>query len=223
MEKIVSLQAEEEKRIIEFANSKNLLIDSKAVSVLLKKANFMDILEDFAQRNIFLVTEAVLGDYLAKKEIPDLQLVLEGAIAADDPESAGVYARLKTQYRSDPDLHLHDSQNDSPVWVNALQRSADVVIQKSLREGFGLTVTEALWKGKAVIGGDTPGIRLQIKNGRTGFVVGSPEECARRIVQLIRQPALARRLGRQGQALVRREFLMNRLILDFLRLSRSLA
>lgn len=159
--------------------------------------------------------------YLAKKELPKLQLVLEGAMEAkDDPQAAAIYNQLTMEYKNDPDIFLHGGKTLSDLsyqtWINALQRRADVVIQKSLREGFGLTVTEALWKGKAVIGGNAAGIKVQIKNGRNGFIVKSPSECAKRMVQLINNPGLARTLGKSGKNIVRKNFLFNRLILDFL-------
>lgn len=161
--------------------------------------------------------------YLAKKKLPGLQLILEGAMEAkDDPQAAGIYSQLKMEYQNDTDIIFHGSKNlpDSAyqLWINALQRQSTVVIQKSLREGFGLTVTEALWKGKAVIGGNAAGIRLQIKNGRNGFIASSPAECAEQIVRLINNQELARRLGRRGRETVRKNFLFNRLILDFLQL-----
>ena len=166
--------------------------------------------------------------YLAKKRIPKLQLVLEGAMEAkDDPEARGIFSKLKIEHQSDPDIFLHGLKTQAEpayeTWINALQRRADVVIQKSLREGFGLTVTEALWKGKAVIGGNALGIKAQIQNGRSGFIVNSPAECAKRIIQLIQNPNLAKRLGSRGQKIVRQNFLFNRLIFDFLKIYEQIA
>lgn len=161
--------------------------------------------------------------YLAKRKIPKLQLVMEGAMEAkDDPEAAEIFKRLRMEHGEDPDIYLRGAKTTGDrayqVWINALQRHADIVIQKSLKEGFGLTVTEALWKGKAVIGGNATGIKAQIQNGSNGFIVRSPAECAKKIVQLIENKKLARRLGQQGQKTVRQKFLMNRLILDFLKI-----
>src|SRR3989344_2800552 len=166
--------------------------------------------------------------YLAKKEIPKLQLVLEGALEAkDDPEARGIFSKLKIEYQNDPDIYLYGFKTLSggayQDWVDALQTRADVIIQKSLREGFGLTVTEALWKGKAVIGGNALGIKAQIQNGRSGFIASSPAECAKRIVQLIQNPHLAQRLGSRGQKIVRQNFLFNRLIFDFLKIYEQIA
>ena len=159
--------------------------------------------------------------YLAKKVIPKLQLVLEGVMEAkDDPQAESIFNELKMEYKNDPDIFLHGQKTLTDrayqAWINALQSHSDVVLQKSLREGFGLTVTEALWKSKAVIGGNALGIKVQIKNGRNGFIVKSPAECAKRIIQIIKNPGLAKALGREGRNNVRKNFLFNRLILDFL-------
>src|SRR3989344_690389 len=165
---------------------------------------------------------------LAKKITPGLQLVLEGSLAvADDPEAMGLYLRLKNTYGRDPDIFLNGpagpkAKKYGERWINILQRGSNIVIQKSLKEGFGLTVAEALWKNKAVIGGGTFGIKAQIKNGKSGFVVNSPEECASRIVQLLNQPKLADRLGQQGHDLVKKYFLFSHLILDFLEVYKNL-
>lgn len=159
--------------------------------------------------------------YLAKRQIPGLQLVMEGAIIAqDDPEAYELYNRLKAKYQNDKDLFLLGENNlsseDMSEWVNCLQSKALVVIQKSLREGFGLTVSEALWKGKVVIGGDALGIKAQITNGFNGYIVQTSKQCADRIVQLIKNPTLANKMGIRGRNEVRKRFLFNSLIHDFL-------
>jgi trehalose synthase len=105
---------------------------------------------------------------------------------------------------------------DDPVLVNALQRKAAVVLQKSTREGFGLTVTEAMWKGAAVIGGNVGGIRHQIEDGSNGFLVNNSEEAAVRMVQLLKDPSLREQLGSRAKASVREKFLMSRLLEDWL-------
>jgi trehalose synthase len=105
---------------------------------------------------------------------------------------------------------------DDPVLVNALQRKAAVVLQKSTREGFGLTVTEAMWKGAAVIGGNVGGIRHQIEDGRNGFLVDTPDEAAARMVQILKDPRLREHLGVNAKASVREKFLMSRLLEDWL-------
>lgn len=148
---------------------------------------------------------------LASKEV-DARLVLLGNVATDDPEGEQVYQDL-LKYRNDRIIIL--SREDTAL-VNALQRQAAVVIQKSLREGFGLTVTEAMWKGAAVIGGNVGGIRVQIEDGETGYLVDSVEETAERIVELIRKPEKREALGQAAREAVRKNYLLTRLLEDHL-------
>ncbi len=148
---------------------------------------------------------------LALREV-DARLVLLGNVATDDPEGPEIYrALLACQNERIHILSVQDS-----ALVNALQRRAAVVVQKSLREGFGLTVTEAMWKGAAVVGGRVGGIRHQIQDGVNGFLVDTVEQAAQRIVQLVRDPDLRRRLGTAARETVRRRFLMSRLMEDYL-------
>jgi len=140
---------------------------------------------------------------IARKEV-DCTLVLVGNVATDDPEGEEVYASLLDS-REERIIVL--SVQDSAL-VNALQRRAAVVLQKSIREGFGLTVAEAMWKGTPVIGGDVGGIRHQIRDGKNGFLVSSVEEAAKRIVQLIKDRKLRRTLGERAKEDVRGRFLM---------------
>src|SRR5262249_26955469 len=105
---------------------------------------------------------------------------------------------------------------DDPLLVNALQRAAAVVLQKSLREGFGLTVTEAMWKGAAVVGGNVSGIRRQIADGENGFLVDSVEQAAARLVERVKNPVLRERIGQRARESVRRNFLMTRLMEDWI-------
>ena len=148
---------------------------------------------------------------IARKEI-DCTLVLVGNIATDDPQGQDVFTALCQ--RAAERIRILSVQ-DSAL-VNALQRKAAVVLQKSIREGFGLTVTEAMWKGAAVIGGRTGGIAHQIDDGVNGFLVDSVEETAERIVALLKDRSLAVRLGQKAKESVRRRFLMTRLMEDWL-------
>lgn len=148
---------------------------------------------------------------IARKQV-DCTLVLVGNVATDDPEGQEVFASL-CQCAEDRIRIL--SVQDTAL-VNALQRRATVVVQKSIREGFGLTVTEAMWKGAAVIGGNVGGIKHQIQNGKNGFLVNNVEEAAKRIVQLIKDKASRERLGRNARETVRSRFLMTRLMEDWL-------
>jgi trehalose synthase len=148
---------------------------------------------------------------IARRHV-DATLVLLGNVATDDPEGQAVFESL-LDCKEERILIL--TAEDSAL-VNALQRAAAVVLQKSLREGFGLTVTEAMWKGAAVIGGDCGGIRRQIEDGVNGFLVSSVEQAAERIVQLIQDVGLRRRLGEAARETVRGRFLMTRLAEEYL-------
>lgn len=161
--------------------------------------------------------------YLAKKEIPDLQLALVGIFQAqDDPEAIEVFERVKKHAKGDPDIFLFSNLEkpniENDILVNTIQVASDVILQKSIKEGFGLTVTEAMWKEKPVIGGNVGGIKLQIKNNENGFLVNSPKEAAKRIVQLIKNPELAKKFGKKAQKTVKEKFLIPRLLRDYLRL-----
>lgn len=155
---------------------------------------------------------------IAKLHHPSLQLVLAGGTADDDPEGAEVLAEVQQAAGDDPDLKVLLLPPDAHLTINALQRMAAIVLQKSIKEGFGLTVTEALWKGKPVIGGATGGIRLQVHDYHTGFLVYSPEGAAYRIRYLLRYKDKRERMGRTGQAFVRDHFLLTRNLRDYLSL-----
>jgi trehalose synthase len=160
---------------------------------------------------------------VAKEEIPDAQLVLVGSMAHDDPEAWHFLELAQEHSADDPDIHiLTNLQDVGPVAVNAFQRASDVVVQKSIREGFGLTVAEAMWKDRPVIGGNVGGIRLQIEDGVTGYLVDSPEECARRLVELLPDAKRREEMGRAGRVRVRERFLMLRELTDYLTLLASL-
>jgi len=148
---------------------------------------------------------------IARKQV-DATLVLVGNIATDDPEGQEIFSQL-CQCNEERIRIL--SVQDTAL-VNALQRRAAVVLQKSLREGFGLTVTEAMWKGTPVIGGKVGGIRHQIEDGENGFLVESVDEAAERIVEIVKNPDLRRKLGDKAKETVRERFLMTRLMEDWL-------
>ncbi len=156
----------------------------------------------------------------AKQDIPSLQLALVGVMAAqDDPEAQVVLEQVQRHTGADPDIHLFsDPDAVKAREVNAFQTASTVVLQKSIREGFGMTVTEAMWKGSAVIGGNCGGIRVQIEDGQNGFLVQTPEEGACRVVELIRNPDLRTRIGAAGRESVRKRYLLPRLAEDYLRI-----
>jgi trehalose synthase len=153
---------------------------------------------------------------LARREV-DCTLVLLGNVATDDPEGEEIYEHL---LKCKEERIIILCRQDSAL-VNALQRRAAVVIQKSIREGFGLTVTEAMWKGTPVIGGNVGGIRYQIEDGVNGFLVSSVEEAAERIVRLIKDKKLRNEMGRKARQTVMKGFLMTRLLEQYLDLFNS--
>jgi trehalose synthase len=161
---------------------------------------------------------------LVKKEFPDLQLVLVANMAADDPEEWSYYERVARRAASDPDIHLLcNLQGIGHTGINAVQRAARVVVHKSLREGFGLAVAEALWKAKPVVAGNVTGIRLQIFDGQTGFLASTINQAARKILELLEEPEKAEAMGQAGREHVRENFLCTRYLRDFLVLFRNLS
>ena len=158
----------------------------------------------------------VIEMYKLIKETNDCQLVLAGGGASDDPEGAQVLAEVREAAGNDPDLHVLLLPNDAHLEINALQRASTIVIQKSTKEGFGLTVSEALWKGKPVIGGATGGIPLQILDGLNGYLINSPEGAAFRCRFLLNHPEVAAEMGRRGIEQVRQNFLLTRNLRDYL-------
>jgi trehalose synthase len=161
---------------------------------------------------------------MARQEVPGLQLVLAGSLALDDPEGWGVYESIREEAGDDPLVHVFTNLvGVGNVEVNALQARSDVVVQKSIREGFGLVVSETLWKGTPVVAGNAGGIPLQMADGAGGLLVDSVEACAGAIRALLRDRERGRALGAAGRERVREHFLTPRLVLDHLRLMRALA
>jgi trehalose synthase len=160
---------------------------------------------------------------LVKEQMPEVQLALVGSMATDDPEGWDFFNATVAHADGDPDIHiLNNLNNVGAIEVNAFQSHCDVVIQKSTREGFGLTVTEAIWKARPFIGGNVGGIPLQVSDGETGFLVSSVEQCAQRALEILEDPGLGRRLGRAGKESARRNFLTPRLLRDWLELFEQL-
>jgi trehalose synthase len=159
-----------------------------------------------------------------KKRWPDVQLLLVGSMAHDDPEGWQFLESTMDHRAEDPDIHiLTNFEQVGNLEVNAFQRSSTVILQKSLREGFGLVVSEGMWKKRPVVGGNVGGIRAQIEHGETGFLVESVDDCAGRLSELIADPGLRFRMGAAGLERVRDNFLSLREVEDYLTLMASLA
>jgi trehalose synthase len=156
---------------------------------------------------------------LVRQQVPDVQLLLAGSMATDDPEAFRVWEDTERAADGDRDIHLLSNLHQvGSVHINAFQRVATVVVQKSVREGFGLTVSEALWKGRPVVGGRAGGITMQIIDGYDGYLVDGIEACARRVIDLLADPVGADAMGAQGREHVREHFLATRELLDWLQL-----
>ncbi|MBU4202188.1 MAG: glycosyltransferase [Candidatus Altiarchaeales archaeon] len=157
--------------------------------------------------------EGVIKAYeIAKKKV-DCRLVLIGSIATDDPEGQRIYDGLRKRIEDENDILLISHESD--ILVNAIQRASSIILQKSIKEGFGLTMSEALWKCTPVIGGNVGGIRTQVIEGINGYLVDDIKECADRIVKLLENPKLAEEMGKKGKEHVRNNFLVTRHLLDW--------
>jgi trehalose synthase len=164
----------------------------------------------------------VISAYRLIKKHYDCQLILAGGGADDDPEGKEVLSEVQEAAADDSDIHVLLLPPFSDLEINALVRGSTVVFQKSIKEGFGLTVSEAMWKGKPVIGSAVGGIKLQIVNGVTGFLVHSPEGAANRAVELLSNPSLCKKLGENGHRQVKENFLITRHVKDYLLLMLAL-
>jgi len=160
----------------------------------------------------------VIQAYRLVKKHHDVRLFLAGGGATDDPEGEIVLTEVREAARGDPDIHILLLPPDANLEINALQRIATIVLQKSLREGFGLTVAEAMWKGKPVLGGFTGGITVQLVYGVTGFTVNSVEGAAFRIHYLLDNPEIMAKMGKDAREYVRQNFLITRHLGDYLAL-----
>ncbi|HWN73095.1 MAG TPA: glycosyltransferase [Solirubrobacterales bacterium] len=151
------------------------------------------------------------------EQVPDAQLAMVGSMATDDPEGMEYFQKTFEYAGGDDDIKILSNLNNvGAIEVNAFQSQSDICLQKSIREGFGLTVTEALWKGRPTVAGNVGGIPLQIEDAVSGFLVDSPQQCAERCVEILRDPELGKQLGREGKEHARRHFLTPRLLRDWL-------
>ena len=206
-------------------DDKNRELDDEQVSGLLERLSIprdKPILLQVSRYDRFKDPVGVVNAFKLVKRHHDCRLVLAGGGATDDPEGAQVLAEVQAATSNDPDIHVLVLPNTAHLEINALQRAATVVLQKSTREGFGLTVSEALWKGKPVVGGSVGGINMQIVQGRTGYTVSSVEGAAFRCRELLSDPERAKAMGATGREFVRHRFLITRLLADDLALLAAL-
>ena len=160
---------------------------------------------------------------LVKKEVPGVQLALIGSIANDDPGGWELFTAVNKEADKDEDIYVFSNLTGvGNMEVNAFQTASDVVIQKSLKEGFGLVIAEALWKERPVVAGNAGGIPLQMAGNLSNYLVNTIEECAEKVVKLLKDPDLAENLGREGRKHIEKNFLMPRLVRDELKLIKSL-
>ena len=207
-------------------SSKNIELDDQRIAAVLQRTG-LDLDRPFVTQvsrfDPWKDPMGVIAAYkLAKREVPGLQLALVGSMALDDPEAWEIYHQVEKVSHDDPSIHLLTNLDGiGNLEVNALQRFANSAIQKSLREGFGLVVAETLWKETPIVASRTGGIPLQMPDGQRCLVC-SVEECAEQLVWLLHNPVEAKALARQGKNLVRKRFLLTRMIADELRLYASL-
>lgn len=152
-----------------------------------------------------------------RKEV-DCQLILMGNYAVDDPEGAGYYKKTLKKSKGMKDVRVFIDKDNDILMINALQRASDVILQKSLKEGFGLTVTEALWKGTPVVAGNVGGIPNQIVHGKNGYLVNNIRECAERTIEILKNDKLRKKMGKEAREYVRENFLITRHLMDYLEL-----
>ena len=205
-------------------SDKNKELPEETINAILRKYNIKKdkpILIQISRFDRLKDPIGVIDAYLQVKKYIDCQLILAGGTAEDDPEGFKVLAEVKEKAKNDPDIHiLLLPQND--IEVNALQRASDIIVQKSLKEGFGLTVAEALWKAKPVVASNVGGIPLQIKHKYSGLLCHSVEGASFAIKQLLSSPAYAKKLGENGREHIKNNFLITRHLRDYILLFLSL-
>jgi len=202
-------------------SDKNRELDNKEIDNVVKKYKIIrdkPIILQVSRFDRFKDPIGVINAFrLVRKELK-CQLILAGGTSLDDPQGEEVLRQVKREVKGDSDIHILCLEPKRDIVINALQRIADVIIQKSLKEGFGLTVTEAMWKGKPVIGGEVGGITIQLHNHITGFLVNSVEGAAYRIRYLLNRPLISHKIGEQAKEFVLNNFLITRHLKDYLAL-----
>jgi trehalose synthase len=200
-------------------SNKNRELDERAIQQVLERYSIdptRPVLTQISRFDRLKDPLGVIAAYRLVRKRHDCQLVLAGGGASDDPEGLEVLRQVQEAAADDPDIHVLLLPPFSDLEINALVRGSTIVFQKSIREGFGLTVSEALWKRKPVIGGAVGGIKLQIVDGFTGYLVHSPEGAAQRAMRLLGDAELRRMMGDNGYEHVKQNFLLTRHVKDYL-------
>ena len=202
-------------------SEKNIQLSKKEIRLFLDSWGIKSdspIITQVSRFDRFKDPIGVIQSYRLIKNYVPVQLVLAGGGATDDPEGEQVLKEVKDYAGDDPDIHILELPPDAHRAINALQRGSDIIVQKSLKEGFGLTVTEGLWKGKPVIGGDTGGIKLQVIDHFCGFRVNTPEGAAMRIRYLLKHPEIMEKMGKNARQFVLENYLITRQLREYLTL-----
>lgn len=204
-----------------FSDKNKLIEKEKAINILNKLGVNTDkpLLTQVSRLDPWKDPKGVIDAYrIAKNQIPDLQLAFVAQMASDDPEGEIVYKEVKDYAAIDKDILFFINLKNNDLEVNAFQSASDIILQKSIREGFALTVTEAMWKKAVVIGGNVGGIKLQIKDGGNGFLVNSAEEAAGRISYCLKNKAVRKSIGSAAHNSVKSNFLIPHLLLKYFNL-----
>ena len=209
-------------------STKNIDIPDEAVKEILRRYQIDPERPIIAQVSRFDPWKDPLGVIdvykVLKKKRPGLQLLMVASMANDDPEAWSFYERIVRKAGEDYDIHILTNLNGvANLEVNAFQRASQVLIQKSIREGFGLVISEGLWKEKAMVAGGVGGIPMQLMDGKCGYLANTTKEYSDRVAELLDNPELGQRLGEIGKEHVRENFLITRLLRDHLQLLNSLA
>jgi trehalose synthase len=204
-------------------SEKNRDLSSNEIDKVLAKYNIVPdvpIIVQIGRFDPWKGIDRTIATYRRVREMKKCQLVLAGGLATDDPEGERLLANVYSMVKNDEDIHILclslENRTENYVEVNALQRAASVIMQPSTKEGFGLVITEALWKRKPVIAANVGAISLQIKEGTTGFFFDGPYKTAQKIVYLLEHPKVAERVGEEGKKYVHENFLLPDRIADYL-------
>jgi trehalose synthase len=202
-------------------SEKNIELSEKEISSLFDSWGInraYPVITQVSRFDRFKDPVGVIQSYRMVKKYTPLQLVLAGGGASDDPEGEQVLEEVKAFAGNDPNIHVLVLPSDAHRAINALQRGSDIILQKSTKEGFGLTVTEGLWKGKPVVAGDAGGIKLQVIDHYNGFRVSTPEGAAMRIRYLLKHREIMKKMGQNARQFVLDNFLITRHLREYLTL-----